>query len=308
MATDALPKKAVLVTSRHYAGGRRSRPVKIAQFPAITIRRAQRPSAESAAQAAVTDIARDAILNTAASLRDSDYRFQGGEARQGSLLEFLATVLARSTTYLSCDRLPSRAHGSYPLRDSCVLILSPDGIIVTVSIPELSGKLDLSGTGTNRNAAMADLEINLDRVVRKYHFVPPHARTTEIDQADAILNHLIDWERFDAENPVEQPLWGRVDGLQGDGDIRVHWISGPNDEHDETSVLAAEFVEPALRGLHVGEWFYGAGRVFPDRLEWTTAPVRIPDPHDEQAIRAAWDLIPVVVMSDPNAWPLRRAE
>lgn len=162
------------------------------------------------------------------------------------------------------------------------------------------------GEDTDEQTAFTKLASGFHRLVKTHWNKPPHLRTDEDEKMNCVLEHLVDWDRFHELNPIEQPLWGKLLELLENGDVRVKWMIGPNDASGDTTVVRSKDVRYAMRNIQVGNWFYGSGKVYPNRIEWIDQPAAVPDPYDAAAVRAAWDLIPPHVMSDPNAWPLKK--
>lgn len=197
----------------------------------------------------------------------------------------------------------------YPLRGCVSVLLKGDGEQVEARIRELDSIVSLRGRGKDVLAAMRDLFWQFHLVVEEYWWVPPHDRIESNERVRRVLAHLIDWDRYASENPVEQPLWGRIDANRPDGGLQVRWFLGPDSDRGEyDALLAASDLHPALRSMRAGEWFLGGVRRYLDRLEWTAAPEVVPDPRDKDGRRAAWDRVPAVVMDDPDAWPARQGE
>jgi hypothetical protein len=197
---------------------------------------------------------------------------------------------------------------SYPLRRSFGVTLFRDDRGAQATIPELASVVSLQGQGKTDDDALAVLADLFDRLVEDHWRVPPHAQTDEDRSISRVLAHMVNWDEYEAENPVEEALWGRVQRILDDSSRQVFWFLGPGGVKDTTEVLPAGPVCRALWELEEGDWFYGAGKLLGNRLVWTVAPVRAPDPHDPEAVREAWDLIPSKVMSDAAAWPLRHSE
>jgi hypothetical protein len=197
----------------------------------------------------------------------------------------------------------------YPLRGAVHVLVRNEADHAQARIGELEAIAPLCGAGKDVGEALRALFWELHRLVEEHWWAPPHARTDEDHRVCRALEQLIDWDRYAAENPVEQPLWGRIDATLAGGGLRVHWFMGPDADRGEyDGTLAAADLHPALRSMRVGEWFLGSGRRFPDRLAWTVAPEAVPDPRDEEARQAAWDRVPVGVMNDADAWPARKGD
>jgi hypothetical protein len=206
------------------------------------------------------------------------------------------------------NRLIVRGGPSYPLRRSFGVIVFQGDRIAEATIRELESVVMLQGRGKSESDALANLAHQFHRLVEEHWHVPPHDQTDEDRRINRVLAHMVNWEEYEAENPVEEPFWGRIDRVLDDGSRQVYWYLGPRGAHGTKELL------PGLSGFHElgelreGDWFYGAGKVISNQLIWTVAPVRAPDPHDPEAVREAWDLIPAKVMSDAAAWPLRQSE
>jgi len=222
-------------------------------------------------------------------------RLQQADSVSASKPIFLRRVVARDGTV-------------YPLRMEITVIVKRAVGSAAAFIHELRWLESLSGQGKSGELAIEAFSQSFHRLVTMHHRKPPHLQTEQDKKINRVLDHLIDWRQFEIENPIEQPLWGKIGKRNSRGYLRVYWIIGPTDEIDKESLISAHNVAEDLDLIGEGKWFYGAGRVFPDRIEWTTRPVETPDPRDTEAIKTAWDLIPAHVMSDPHAWPLRKKD
>jgi len=223
-----------------------------------------------------------------------------------SLLRQVDSVSASNPLVLR--RLVARDGTVYPLRTEITVVVKHAVKTAEAFIHELKWLESLFGKGNSDELAIAAFSESFHHLVITHHRKPPHLRTDEDRRINRVLDHLIDWRQFEVENPIEQPLWGRIGKRDEHGHLSVFWISGPGGESDKESKIFAPDVVEEFAGIGEGNWFYGAGRVFPDRIEWTSRPVTVPDPHDEAAISAAWDLIPSHVMSDLTAWPLKKRD
>lgn len=166
----------------------------------------------------------------------------------------------------------------------------------------------LSGEDADEKAALGNFAEAFHRMVVKHWKKPPHLHRDEDEEINLVLGHLVDWDRHREVNPIEQPLWGQVVESLDNGDVRVNWVIGPNDKRGDTTVVRSKDVCSALRAIPTGNWFYGSGKVYPTQIEWIDQPVEVPDPHNRDAIREAWDLIPRHVISEVDAWPLKHKE
>ena len=220
------------------------------------------------------------------------------------LLRQVDTVSASNPIVIR--RVVARDGTTYPLRTEITIVVKHAVKTAEAFVHELKWLESLFGKGTSDELAIAAFTERFHHLVTLHHRKPPHLRTEEDGRINRVLDHLIDWNQFDIENPVEQPLWGRVGKRDDEGNLMVYWVIGPGGETTKESAIFAHDVVEELVAIGEGRWFYGAGRVFPKRIEWTSRPVEIPDPHDAEAIKAAWDLIPCHIMSDFAAWPLKK--
>ncbi len=204
-------------------------------------------------------------------------------------------------------RISPPSHNSYPLRRPYFVIVNRESDEVVAEIREVSPIIRLRGRGSDVNFALDALARCFDRIVRENHFIPPHVRTPSNDRIDAILNHMVDWERYEEENPLVQPMWGRIRARRRDGSLRIHWITGPNEARDTEALLPSRDIPSSLGEMEVGRWFYGTARCYPDRVEWIEQPDIVPDPNDPEARRAAWDSIPKVPADQPGCWPMKQS-
>jgi len=169
----------------------------------------------------------------------------------------------------------------------------------------LHDRQELFAEGEDLSKAWEDFGRRFDRWVQRNWRVPPHARTAKNARVIRILDHLVDWERYKLDNPLVQPMWGRILGRSADGGLRAFWIFGPDQARNQEATLAKGNVPPALREMRVGQWFYGTARCFPGRVEWIEVPRPVPDPEDEKARAELLESLPVVFANEPGCWPLR---
>ncbi|MEX0710743.1 MAG: hypothetical protein WD278_00250, partial [Pirellulales bacterium] len=133
---------------------------------------------------------------------------------------------AVSTTLLLLDRIEVPGQPAFPLRQTLTVTLNRNGADVIANVTETMGTIKLQGRGATTSDALEDLGRRLYQLVRENREVPPHDRTELQERGCAALEHLIDWEAYWQENPLQQPFWGRIEGAAPDG-IRIHWLIGP---------------------------------------------------------------------------------
>ncbi len=163
----------------------------------------------------------------------------------------------------------------------------------------------LVAEGTSLQSARDDFGRRFDRWVQSNFWVPPHLQTKEQTRISRILKHLVNWDRYEKDHPLVQPMWGQVREHRADGSVLVFWLSGPNEARNRETALPSRDVSPALSEIPVNQWFYGSAKCFPNRLEWVEPPEQAPDPGDPEARTALWDSLPIEVTSEPGCWPLR---
>jgi hypothetical protein len=195
---------------------------------------------------------------------------------------------------------------TYPLRRLMIASIQELADGVRAWIEEVESTVPLEGHGQTPREAIGDLAANVHGLIEQHWRKPPHLLTDADRRVNRLVDSLIDWQRFDEQNPIERPLMGRIDRHLDGGKVEVFWITGPQHERDRTTVLSRKQVCRELRQLSASTWFYGSGLVFPRRIQWKTKPVAIPDPKDPVTIRQAWDLIPTKVVSDVLAWPKKK--
>lgn len=193
---------------------------------------------------------------------------------------------------------------TYPLRKVIVIYLLPVQTGYRARSRELDDIPGLAGAGRCRKLAMNDFALRFHELVEDNR-LPLHERSDANQRVNRALDRLIDWERYRFVNPVNQPLWGQVAGHNKDGTVTVRWFLGPLGKEGAGDVLTKGRLHRSLRDFGDGTWFYASGIVYPDRIIWTKEPEPAPDPGDKAAVKAAWDLIPVEVMADTSAWPLK---
>ncbi len=298
MSTVLRQRGSALITGRKFAV---SRPEAARSAYRLDPREGVR---EIVAQLA-SDHNREELMALAEVLRE---RLNEGSLRgglQGTLYRLLAKSSNQSIAVpIPVTRIPSPAHNGYPLRRSYLITVNRELDEVVAEIRELNPIISLRGRGADVESAFDSLARLFDRVVRENHFVPPHARMPANDRIDAILNHMVDWERYEQENPVIQPLWGRIKRRSTRG-LSIFWLIGPAGARDVAGILPVKDVPDALGRMSKGQWFYGTAKCYTDRIEWEEEPHAVPDPHDHEARRSLWESIPKVPADEPGCWPLK---
>jgi hypothetical protein len=200
---------------------------------------------------------------------------------------------------------PAEHHG-YPLRGTWLVTFNREKAGVTAELREVSQLLGLRGQGTDEEAALRDLERGFEQLVREKVRIPPHARRAADDSLRVFIDHLVDWDRFARENPPSRLLWGKIERVTSSGLPMIHWLVGPEGLRNQRATLPRRFWTPYFGLLVPGDWFQGAAREYPDRVEWDEPPTLCLDPTDPRNQQAAWDAIPRIEANDPEAWPLKQ--
>lgn len=261
----------------------------------------------SLAQLAISKDARTAMVEQWQALRIGKSKTGTAADVHKSIAKFLQQVDEVSASNpIVLRRVVARDGTIYPLRTEITVVVKHAVKTAEAFIHELKWLEQLFGKGASDELAIVAFSESFHHLVVTHHRKPPHLLTEEDRKINRVLDHLIDWGQFEVENPIDQPLWGKIGKRDEKGHLLVYWICGPGGESNEESRIFAPDIVDELDEIGEGQWFYGAGRVFLDRIEWTSRPVQVPDPRDEAAVRAAWDLIPSHVMSDLNAWPLKK--
>jgi hypothetical protein len=273
--------------------------------------------ARDGARARVALMASDAsvgeLLDTAAFFLDSAEELEGLAARPGvdsALMDRVRMRLDRhgashSVRPVRVDRLRSVEHNGYPLRRAQLVVFNRRGRHVTASLSEVARILGIKGVGTDEVSALQDLESQFDRLVRAKVRVPPHARKDRDEPVRAVVNHLVDWDRFASENPLPRPLWGQVVKKPLVGRMTIRWLLGPGGVRRETAPLPGRYSHARITEVSKGKWFRAVVKEYPDRIEWVEPPHQVPDPEDPVERKKAWSAIPVAVADDPDVWPLK---
>jgi hypothetical protein len=231
--------------------------------------------------------------------------------RADQLLSYLTEFLshrgvAQAVRPVPVDRLRSPGHRGYPLRRTLLVMLNRERHQVTAEFKEVFPTLSIRGIGGDEQSALRDLERQFDQLVREKVRIPPHALMASDEPIRAIVNHLVDWDQFDRENPSPALIWGRVVRHESSGRPTVHWLIGPGGIRNKTALLPRKYRTPYFNLLKPGEWFRGIIREYPDQIVWDEPPKQCQDPTDEQCRQAAWDAIPRVAADEPDVWPLKR--
>lgn len=220
-------------------------------------------------------------------------------AGQSKRFDRTKPISARTLRTIAVPNRPS-----YPLNDRLTLIVVEGRDRVTVRPIDLRNHAELVATGPTLRRAMEDFGRRFHLWVRSNWSVPPHLRTEENDRVIRILERVVDWERYDAENPLVQPMWGQILEHRADGALRVFWVFGPQEARNQEAILPGRDVIPALGEMPPGQWFYGTARSFPDRVAWVEDPEPAPDPEDEEARATLWEQLPIEFANEPDAWPM----
>jgi len=200
---------------------------------------------------------------------------------------------------------PVQRLAAYPLRRTQLITFNHESDRVTAELSEVRRLLPLRGVGADDDAAFRDLEQQFDKLIREKVRVPPHVQKPADVPLRALIDYLVDWERFRAENPLPRLLWGQVITHGYFSRLKVRWLLGPGGVRDETSAIPGLYKHPRLQDLADGEWFQGVVKEYPDRVEWVEPPSRCIDPTNGAARQAAWDAIPRIVADKPDQWPLK---
>ncbi len=206
---------------------------------------------------------------------------------------------------LGVIHVPGKA--AYPLRRpvSLSVVSGSTGISIKPQGSDLQGLL--AGCGPTLEAARDDFGRRFDRLIQENRAIPPHARTPDNERIVRILDDLVDWERYEQENPLTQPMWGQVRERRADGSLRIYWVIGSSGVEDREAILRSEDVHPSLAAIPISGWFYGSARCYPDHVSWIEPPDDAPDPEDRAARLELWESLPKVPADEPDCWPLRRS-
>ncbi len=264
------------------------------------------------AQVKKADITTARCRKKAARNRFGDRKLLVGSARTsktspesfpGPVRSRLNPTLLTSLARLGSIPVPGKS--AYPLRCPILLcvVMRSDG----VSIQPLGDSLGhmLTAHGPTLEAALENFGRRFDLLVEANRAVPPHVRTPENQRIAGILDHLVDWYRYEQDNPLAQSMWGQVRARLADGSLLVFWLSGPNEARNREAVLPGRDVSRSLSEIHVNDWFYGSAKCFPDRVEWIDLPERAPAPDDMEARKVLFDNLPKEFADEPGCWPLK---
>jgi hypothetical protein len=194
----------------------------------------------------------------------------------------------------------------YPLRHPISLRIVENRAGVMIRSPDLGLDKDLVGRGRDWESALDDFAGRFDLLVQRNWFVPPHVMTEKQQRIASILDRLVDWKRYEEENPLVQPMWGRIRARRADGSLRIRWVIGPHEDSDKETLLPQRDVPSSLGEMEVGQWFYGTAKCYLDHVEWVEEPEVVPDPHDLEARRAVWESLPKVRADQPGCWPMKK--
>jgi hypothetical protein len=178
---------------------------------------------------------------------------------------------------------------------------------VLAELKEVSKDLGIKGVGIDEEGALRDLERQFDQLVTEKVRIPPHARRPDDDRIRSVVNHLVNWDQFERDNPAPQLLWGRITGNTHSSRPRVHWRLGLGGMHGKIGEVPPRLESPYFRQLDDGDWFQAVVLDYLDHIEWIEPPVRRPDPTDPEARAAAWQAIARTLADEPDVWPLKES-
>jgi hypothetical protein len=196
-------------------------------------------------------------------------------AYQGTAGELLAKNPTTSTGTVTHIGLTGHR---YPLRQS---LRVEDAIR---AIGDLVGQ-----SGSHPALPLEDLGRMFHRLFQTLRRVAPHDRTNDHErQWDEIIS-LVDIERYEAENPIVEPVLGFVH------EISTTQLAFKLFTHPSEDVISRPFGElpPEAAGGNVGDWFEGDVRFLDGELKWATFRWRPP----LEADTAAWDSF-----DSPSEW------
>jgi hypothetical protein len=223
--------------------------------------------------------------------------FVGGTLRDHGELHAIGTR--------EINRLRSPENNGYPLRRPLLVVFNREPGRVTAEFREIVDILEMRGAGLDEESALRDLEARFDRLVREKVRVPPHARRVEDLPLVRLVNHLVNWEQFERENPLPRLLWGQVVKQAASGRSRIRWLLGPGGIRKQTTSLPRAYGNAFLAALPPGRWFRAVVKEYPDHVEWIEQPDEAPNPEDPEERRKAWEAIPTSFAGQPGVWPLK---
>lgn len=203
------------------------------------------------------------------------------------------------------QRLRSSENVGYPLRRTLLVTFNREMGRVIAELREVAAIVPIQGIGADEDLALIDLERRFDQLVREKVRIPPHAKRPQDELIRTVVNHLIDWEKFERENPTPRLLVGRVIDKGPFGPNRIQWLFGPNGIQHKASPLPSHYRSAYFLSLNPGDWFSGVAMEYPEGVKWVEPPVRCPDPTDPANHQAAWDAIPRVEADEPDLWPVK---
>jgi hypothetical protein len=202
-------------------------------------------------------------------------------------------------------RLRSSENAGYPLKRTLLVMFNREQGHVTADLREIASIFPIQGIGADEDSAFSDLERRFDQLVREKVRIPPHAKRAQEHLIRTVVNHLVDWEQFERENPAPRLLVGRVIGATPIGPLTIHWLFGPQGIQNKTTPLSYHYQNAYFGVLQKSDWFQGVVLEFPVGVHWLEPPAKCPDPTDPANRQAAWDAIPRVEARDPDTWPLK---
>lgn len=195
--------------------------------------------------------------------------------------------------------------GPYPLRRTQLVTFNFERDHVIAELREARDALGICGRGTDIESALTDLEREFDSLIRGRVRIPPHQLKPDDDALVAVIDYLVDWDRFNLENPLARALMGQLVRRDRTGRPWVKWTLGPAGNRAPRSMMVpSRYQHPRIQNFHIRDWFRAVVKEYPDRIEWLEPPERIPAPNDVLAWKAAWEAIPTIVADQENVWPL----
>jgi hypothetical protein len=295
-------RRSVIVTGRKYAAT--APPVVLRYFGVEPHDRVRRIVATFASESSRKDLI---VLSSAFVEHPRD--LAGMPLRSTDLGAMEETLswrgIAQAVRPRRVQRLRSSENAGYPLRRTLLVTFNREQGHVTADLREIASIFPIQGIGADEDSAFSDLERRFDQLVREKVRIPPHAKRAQDHLIRTVVNHLVDWEQFERENPTPRLLVGRVIDATPFGHLKIHWLFGPQGIQNKTTPLAWHYQNAYFGVLQAGDWFQGVVLEFPVGVHWLEPPAKCPDPTDAANRQAAWDTIPRVEAHDPDTWPLK---
>lgn len=200
------------------------------------------------------------------------------------------------------DRIRSQYNNGYPLREPLFVVFGLHDGLTTSQFYGEGPSLSITGYGIGYEYSLLDLEKQFDHLVVNKVRIPPHTYEELDNEIRSVINKIVDWKKFELENPMAITLWGQILKESQLGGLAIFWLQGPNGISG-VSLISNNFNHSNFELFLDGVWFRAVVKEYPDRVEWIEPPYIVPNPFDWERMYESWNSIPFVYADKENVWP-----